>query len=179
MTTFDILLLLSICAFILLAFLWTGYNAFIKKLNQVNEDFSDIDIQLKRRADLIGQLVEVVKGYSKHEKKTLENIARLRSSIASSASMKEVTNAEQTYVDSLHTILAIVENYPKLKADQSYKDLMDNLKETEDNIAKYREEYNQSVKKYNSTIQTFPNTLTALVFNFKTAEYFKFLESNQ
>lgn len=145
--------------------------------NQVAEDFSDIDIQLNRRADLIDQLVQTVKGYSKHERAVFKEIAEARSSLKQSQTIQEKEKADQLYTSAKGSLIAVVENYPKLKADESYRELMDNMKDTEDRIAEYRETYNQSVKKYNNAIQVFPNIFAALILRFKPAQFFEFNNS--
>jgi LemA protein len=174
MSLFDGLFIASSILFILFVFTWLNFNSFIKKLNQVREDFSDIDIQLKRRADLIDQLVGVVKGYAKHEKDIFVKVAKVRSNLNQSKTIKDFEKADNSYSSVLKNILFVVESYPQLKADQSFKQLMDNFKETEDRIALHREIYNQTVKKYNSSIQTFPNFILAEIFNFQLADFFEY-----
>ncbi len=147
---------------------------FVTMQNQVAEDFSDIDIQLNRRADLIDQLVQTVKGYAKHERSVFEDIAKARSSLNQSQTIKEKEAADKMYSSVKGSLIAVVEDYPKLKANESYKELMDNMKDTEDKIAAYRETYNRSVKRYNNAIQVFPNIVASATLQFRPADFFEF-----
>lgn len=162
----------------ILLFLWSTYNSFITKRLQVEEDFSDIDVQLKRRATLIEQLVTVVKEYAKHEKETFENVTKARSALDHSTTLPQVLAAENMFTQALRSLFAVAENYPNLKANQNYKQLMHDLKETEDRIAHYRETYNNSVKHYNSSLQVFPNLLSASIFRFEPKEFFQLAAVN-
>jgi len=175
MTLFDYLGLQTLCLFVFLLFLWTRYNLFIKKRTQVEEDFADIDIQLQRRYDLIGELVEIVKGYAKHEEKVFLEVSKLRSTIKTEHSVSDLSKLEQKASPLIGSLLAIAENYPTLKASESYRLLMKNMKDTEDTIAHFRKEYNTSVKKYNSSLQTFPNSIVKTLFGFNYAEFFSFV----
>lgn len=159
--------------FVLLIFLWGTYNSFIRSRNQVKTDFADIDVQLKRRASLIENLVEVVKGYAKHEKSTFEGVTEARAALGRSKSAGELAQVENMLTRSLGTIFAISENYPQLKASDNFKQLSQDLKDTEDAIAQYRETYNQTVLDYNTKIQTFPNLLVAGLFAFPEEELFE------
>lgn len=174
MTLFDYLCWLSIILSALFIYLWMTYNGLVRKLNQVQEDFSDIDIQLKRRADLINNLVEVVKNYAKHEKAVFTTVAKYRSQILTQDTMSDMENANHALSNISNILLALAERYPELKADKSYQDLMNNMKDTEDSIAIYREEYNKSVKNYNNTLFMFPGILTAKLFNFTQANFFEY-----
>lgn len=173
MTFFDISLIVFIFTFFFFVFLWINFNSFIVKKNQVKEDFSDIDIQLKRKMNLIEQLINIVKAYAKHEKEVFENVARVRSYLDKSTTITDIEKAENLLNASMRSIFAIVENYPDLKANESYQNLMLNLKETEDRIAFYREEYNKSVKKYNNAIQVFPSHVAAKIFGFNEENFFQ------
>ena len=177
MTLFDFLGILSLFLFVLFVFLSSRYNGFIKLKNQVEEDFADIDIQLQRRSDLIGQLIEVVKGYAKHEKTVFKEVTELRSKMSTEQSVSQLAQFEKQTVPLVGTISALAENYPDLKANKSYQLLMENMKQTENSIAEFRKEYNTSVKKFNSSLQTFPNSVAKNVFGFTYAEFFSFNES--
>jgi len=174
MTLFDISGYVTLILFFVFVLLWTSYNSFVKSRTQVEEDFADIDVQLKRRSDLISQLVEVVKGYAKHEEKVFEQVTQLRTQNINSQSVAEIAKRENQTTSLIGSLFAIAENYPVLKADKSYQSLMDNMKETENRIAFFRGEYNISVKKYNSKLQTFPNSIINSLFGFKIAEFFSF-----
>lgn len=157
----------------LLLYLWVAYNGFIKARNEVKTDFADIDVQLKRRAGLIENLVEVVREYAKHEESTFEGVAKARSLVSQPHSPAAAAQADNMLTSTLKTIFAVSEAYPELKASDNFKRLQDDLKETEDKIAHYREEYNQTVLRYNTKIQTFPNLLVAGLFGFKEEELFQ------
>lgn len=158
---------------LVLIYLWTTYNSFIVSRNKVKTDFADIDVQLKRRASLIENLVEVVKGYATHEKSTFEEVAQARAALGQSKSAGELAQVERMLTKSLGSIFAISENYPQLKASDNFKQLSQDIKDTEDSIAHYRETYNQTVLDYNTHIQTFPNLLIAGLFGFKEEELFQ------
>ncbi|MDP3726707.1 MAG: LemA family protein [bacterium] len=170
---FLILGSLSFILFILLIYLWSTYNSFIVRKNQAKTDLSDIKVQVKRRADLIERLAILVRDYATHEKGTFEEVARARSALDTSKTVKDTARAENMLTETLRSLFAVVENYPKLAANQNYLSLRDDLKETENLIAQYREEYNKSVQDYNNSIQTFPNLWTAFLFNFKEEEFFQ------
>jgi LemA protein len=170
---FIVLVASGIVLFILILFFWTTFNDFVIKRNQVRTDFSDILIQVKRKADLIEKLVSLTKEYATHEKGTFEDVAKARSALDTSKSVKDTAQAENMFTQTLRSLFMVVESNPKLQANENYLALRDDLKTTEDNIAKYREEYNLSVQEYNNTIQTFPNLLSAGVFRFQDEELFE------
>lgn len=172
----NITLLLWIIAGVIaliLLFLWTRYNAFIAGRNRVKTDFADIDVQLRRRASLIDNLVTVVREYAKHEKTTFSDVARARSALESPHSPKDSAKADNMLTETLKSLFAVSEDYPDLIASKNYQDLRSDIKETEDLIAKYREEYNQTVLDFNTTVQTFPNLLVASLFGFAEEELFE------
>lgn len=158
-----------------LLFLWHAYNSFIRQRNQVKNSFADVDVQLKRRASLIENLVALVREYAKHENKTFEEVAKARSAVQSPYGPKDVNKIENMLTHSLKSLLAVAEAYPKLQASDNYQRLQDQLKETEDIIAAHREDYNHSVLKFNTMIQTFPNLLVAGLFGFSEEELFSAL----
>ncbi len=158
---------------IIALFLWSAFNLMVKKRNQVKTDFSDIDIQLKRKAALVDNLVDLVKQYAQHEKTTFEEVAKARSAVNQSQTPLESAQAENMLTQTLRSLFAVVERYPKLQASDNYKNLRQDLLNLENLIAKYREEYNLSVQKYNNLIQTFPNLLVAKLFKFEEAQLFQ------
>lgn len=168
-TTLKVALGLLLSVFI---YIWAAYNAFIRDINQVKNDFSDILIELKRRASLIDQLAVMVKEYSKHEKTTFENVTKARSSIQDSKTIQQTAQAENMITDALKSLFAVVENYPKLQASENYKSLMQSLEDTENRIAKYREEYNRTVRRYNNRVLTFPSLLVARLFGFEEEAFY-------
>ncbi len=168
----PILLILLGLLFSVFVYLWATYNAFIVARNKVKTDFADVDVQLKRRASLIANLVEVVRGYAKHERKTFENVAQARSVLDRPHSPKESEKISNMLTDTLKTLFAVSEGYPELQASKNYQKLQDDLRTTEDSITQYRETYNQSVLDYNTGIQIFPNLLVAGLFGFQEEEFF-------
>lgn len=173
MTSFTVLVILSAILLILFLYAWGLYNSFVKSRLQVQTDYSDIDIQIKRRASLIQNLADMVKGYAKHEKGTFEEVAKARSAVDNSKTAKESAKADNMLGETLRSLFAVVEAYPKLQASQNFQSLQNELKETEDLIARYREEYNRSVKDYNTKISVFPNFLFASIFQFQPAQLFQ------
>ncbi len=170
---FTILGILSAVLLFAFMYLWATYNSFIVRRNQVKTDFSDVEVQIKRRASLIEQLAQMVKEYAAHEKSTFENVAKARGALDTSKSVGDTARAENMLTQTLRSLFMVVENYPKLQANQNYLSLRNDLKETEDSIARYREEYNQTVQDYNNAIQTFPNLLVAALFKFYEEDLFR------
>jgi LemA protein len=152
------------------------YNSFIRRRNQVDEAWSDIEVQLKRRYDLIPNLIEVVKGYMTHERTTLEKVTEARVAAMSAKTIKEQAKSEGLLTEALKTLFAVAENYPDLKASQNFLQLQDELSDTENKIQAARRFYNANVRDYNTAIQSFPNNLIAQVFGFKPREFFELEE---
>ncbi|MGC9031304.1 MAG: LemA family protein [Minisyncoccia bacterium] len=167
-------LLILLVVIILIILLWPifTFNSLIKLRNQCREALSDINIQLKRRYDLIPNLVETVKGYAFHEKDLFEKVTQARSAAMSAQTLKEKAQAENVLSDTLKTLFAVVENYPELKANQNFLELQRELIDTEDKIQAARRFYNGNVRDYNTKIQTFPSTIIASIFSFKEMEFF-------
>lgn len=173
MTLFAILGTVAGIILFTLLYVWSTYNAFITKRNQVKTDYADIDVQVKRRASLIENLANLVKEYAKHEKETFENVAKARSALDTSKNAAEAAKAENMFSQTLRSLFSVVEAYPKLQASENFQQLREDLKETENLIARYREEYNLTVQEYNNLIQTFPNLLAAALFQFRSEELFQ------
>jgi len=148
------------------------FNGFVSKRNRVQDASAQIDVQLKRRYDLIPNLVETVKGYMKYEKAVLTKVTQLRSSIVT-GTMQDKAQANNQISTALKTIFAVAENYPDLKASQNFKQLQDELTDTEDKISFVRTSYNDYVLDYNNALQTFPGNIFASKFNFQKADFFK------
>lgn len=148
------------------------YNTLISARFRVKEAFSHIDVQLKRRADLIPNLVETVKGYAKHEKGVLENVTEMRSKLLSAKGAEEKAKANNMLSDTLKSLFAVAENYPQLRASENFKELQEELSDTENKIAYARQFYNSNVLNYNTKLEIFPNVLFARMLNFKPAEFF-------
>lgn len=163
-----------IIVIIVLILLWAiaTYNSLVDFRNRVKDAWSQIDVQLKRRFDLIPNLVECVKGYMTHESEVLEKVTVLRSSWANANGIEEKANLDNQLSGVLKTIMAISENYPDLKANQNFADLQNNLKETENKISFSRQFYNDTVTMYNTKIEVFPDNIVASMFNFKAEPLF-------
>ena len=150
------------------------YNRFVRQRNLIEESWRQIDVELRRRYDLIPNLVETVKGYAAHERQTLEAVIQARAAaIAPSGSLAEQSRDEGMLTQALRGLLAVAENYPNLKADQQFLQLQGQLTETEDRIAAGRRFYNSNVRAYNTRVETFPSSIVAGTFNFTKAEYFE------
>lgn len=173
MTLFQTLLLTSIILIFLLLYLLGTFNKLIKLRNRVKTDFSDIDIQLRRRASLIQNLVDMVREYTKHESKTFKEVAAARSALDNSRTAQDTAKASNMLTESLRSLLMVTEDYPELKASEGYQQLRTDLLQTENSIADYREEYNKTVENYNNSIQTFPSLLVAGLFGFENADLFQ------
>lgn len=153
------------------------YNSLVKLKNGVNNAWSQINVQLERRADLVSNLVETVKGYSTHEKSTLKGVIDARSKLSNAETIKENEKANNILTDSLKSLFAVAESYPELEADESFEDLLKQLSETEDKIAYFRQLYNDIVWTYNNKCQMFPSNLIANFFGFEEARYFEIDEA--
>lgn len=155
------------------------YNSLIKLRNGVDNAWSQINVQLERRADLVSNLVETVKGYSKHEKSTLKDVTQARSNLSNAETVKENEKANNQLTESLKSLFAVAEAYPDLKADESFERLLKQLSDTEDQIAYYRQLYNDIVWQYNNKCQMFPSNILANFFGFKNERYFEVAESEK
>ena len=154
-------------------FVAATYNGFVKLRVQVDEAWSDITVQLKRRIDLIPNLVETVKGYAKHEKGVFEAVTEARASMMSAKGVKETAAAENQLEGALKSIFAVAEAYPDLKASQNFVELQQELVDTEDKIQASRRFYNGGVRSLNTKIQSFPDNIIAAIFKFKERVFFE------
>ena len=166
-------MILGIGAVVIIAILILIYNSLIRLRNQVDNSWAQIDVQLKRRSNLIPNLVETVKGYMKHEKSTLENVTKARTSMMNATGVKESADASNMLSDALKSLFAVSENYPDLKASQNFIQLQEEISGTENKIAYARQHYNDMVMLFNTKIQTIPNNIIAGTFNFKEKELFE------
>lgn len=166
---FGVVLLLVI---IVVMWFFSLYNALVRGRNGAKAAWAQIDVQLKRRFDLIPNLLEVVKGYVKHEKELFESITRARAGLTSS-NPAEAAAADAQVSSGLRQLWAVSENYPDLKANESFNKLHDQLTETEDGIAYARQGYNEAVRRYNDRTQMAPSNIVAGIFQFKPEEFFK------
>ena len=149
------------------------YNSLVQARVKVDNAWSQIDVQLQRRFDLIPNFVETVKGYMTHEKETFEKIAELRTSWANAGSVSEKATLDGELSTALKTIMAVSESYPELKANQNFADLSEELRNTENKISFSRQFYNDTVTMYNTKLQVFPSNIIAGMFNFKSRDLFK------
>lgn len=149
------------------------YNSLVQSKIKVDNAWSQIDVQLQRRFDLIPNFVETVKGYMTHEKETFTKIAELRTSWANTQTVSEKANLDNQLSSTLKTIMAVSENYPELKANQNFADLSEELRNTENKISFSRQFYNDTVTMYNTKLQVFPSNIIASMFNFKSRDLFK------
>jgi len=154
-------------------YLWATYNSLVTLNVRVDEAWSDITVQLKRRADLIPNLIETVKGYAAHEKSTFEAVVAARNSAIQAQGPEQQAQAENVLTGALKNLFALAEAYPDLKANTSFLSLQEELTSTEDRIAYARQFYNDSVVKYNTKIQSIPSNVIAGMFSFTPREYFK------
>lgn len=169
-------LILGIVAVIILWLIFV-FNGLIRKENRVKEAWADIEVQLKRRYDLIPNLVEIVKGYASHEKETFERVISARSEAMGITNPKAKLEAENALSQTLKSLFALAENYPDLKANQNFLELQRELTDTEDKIQAARRFYNANVRDYNIAIQSFPNNLIASAFGFRQKELFEIEEA--
>jgi len=172
----DISIVLIVIVVILVLFLVTTYNRLVTLRQRVKEAWSDIDIQLKRRHDLIPNLIETVKGYAAHERGTFEAVTNARAqavAAGASGSPQQMAQAENVLTGALRSLFAVAENYPQLQAVQEFKDLSENLTATEDKIAFARRFYNGNLRDYKTELQTFPTNILAGTFGFKPEQYFE------
>ena len=149
-----VIFVVILVAFFLLIY-WGFYNKIIRMENRIDNSWAQIDVQLRRRAELIPNLMETVKGYMKHEKEVLENVTKARSALVKAKTPQENINADNMLTGALKTLFAVAENYPDLKANQNFLNLQDELTNTENKIAYSRQHFNDSVLAYNNTIETF------------------------
>jgi LemA protein len=149
------------------------YNGLVRGRIRVREAWSGIDIQLKRRASLIPNLVETVRGYAGHERETLENVTRARAMLDNAGTAPQAAQANNMLTQALRSLFAVSEAYPDLKANQNFLQLQSELTDTEEKISYARQFYNRNVLSYNSSVQTFPTVILAGMFGFKTEEFFE------
>jgi LemA protein len=155
------------------------FNSLIRKRNRVKNAWSDIEVQLKRRYDLVPNLVEVVKGYKEYEASVLENVVKARTNAINQSSLSEKAKAENVLSEALKSLFAVAENYPQLKASGNFQELQNQLSALENDIQSARRYYNAAVRELNNAVQVFPSNIVAKIFCFKQAEFFGVEESEQ
>jgi LemA protein len=156
-----------------------SYNGLITRRNRVNEAYSQIDVQLKRRSSLIPNLVETVQGYAKHEKQVFEDVSAARSALMGAKGPKDQAKANDQLSGALKSLFAVAEAYPNLKASDNFKELQEELSDTETKVAASRQFYNTNVLDYNTSIQQFPGSIFASTFHFTPFEFFQASEDEK
>jgi LemA protein len=167
------LIIVAIIVALLIVFVIGIYNRLIRLRNQVDNAWSQIDVQLKRRHDLIPNLVETTKGYMKHERETFETITKARSQAMQAKTVSEANKAEGALGEALSKFMLVVENYPDLKANQNFLAVQEELTSTENKISFARQNYNDQVLFFNNKIQMFPSNMIANMFNFTQRDFFE------
>jgi LemA protein len=163
---------------VIVAWLVLGYNSFVRLINQTKEAWADIDVQLKRRYDLIPNLIETVKGYATHESSVFEKVTEARANALSAQGPAEKGKAENMLTDSLKSVFAVAEAYPALRAVESFTSLQTELADTENKIQAARRFYNGNVRDLNIKVETFPSNLIAKTFKFTKREFFQLEEGS-
>ena len=176
MEQYIIIGIIVILLVMIIGFVISTYNKLVKLKNSVRDQWSQIDIQLKRRFDLVPNLVETVKGYAKHEEETLKSVIEARNAYQSSNTHESSLAADAELTKSISKLFALAESYPDLKANQNFIGLQNELSETEEKISYARQFYSDSVLKYNNAVQMFPTNIIAGIFNFKEEKFFEATE---
>ncbi len=166
-------IILLIVAVVIIFWLLATYNSLVTLRNRVREAWSQIDVQLKRRSSLIPNLVESVKGYAKHEKEVFENVTKARSELMSAKNPHEAAAADNMLTGALKSLFAIAEAYPNLRASENFKQLQDEISDTETKVAASRQFYNTNVLDLNNSLEQVPSMWVGSVFGFKKEEFFK------
>ncbi len=165
-------IIIAVVAVVVIALI-AMYNGLVRSNVRVDEAWSDITVQLKRRADLIPNLINTVKGYAKHEKSVFEEVTKARSAVVNAKGVQETADAENMLTGALKSLFAVAEAYPDLKANENFKHLQEELVDTEDKIQAARRFYNGSVRDLNTKTKTFPTNAFAGAFGFKSREFFE------
>lgn len=175
----DISIILIGIIAVILIYVWVVYNSLVTAKLRIKEAWAQIDVQLKRRTDLIPNLIETVKGYAKHEKELLENVTKARSDLMHANTAQQKAEANNFLTDTLKSLFAVAEAYPDLKASQNFMALQQELTDTENKIAYSRQFLNSNVLDYNTKLGVFPSSLVAKMFNFKEADFFETSEEEK
>ncbi|MDD5178282.1 MAG: LemA family protein [Candidatus Nanoarchaeia archaeon] len=176
MNTLTIILIIVVVIVLAVVLL---YNSLIRLRNQVDNSWAQIDVQLKRRNDLIPNLIETVKGYAKHEKELFENITKARSALVAADTLDKKAKASNQITETLKSLFAVAENYPKLRANENFLQLQEELTGTENKIAYSRQNYNDLVMSFNTKMQNFPNNVLVKMFSFKAKDLFQATEKEK
>lgn len=173
------LIIVGAIVLLIIGFIVTNYNVLVVLRNKVRNQFSQIDVQLKKRADLIPNLVETVKGYAKHEKGTLEDVVKARNTYLAANTVEEKDNANKEMTSALNKLFALAESYPDLKANENFLDLQAQLKDVEEKISYARQFYNDSVLSYNNKVEMVPSNIVAGLFHFEKEKFFEASEEDR
>ena len=171
----GILIVVAIIVILVLLLVWviTTYNSLITLRNRVKDQWAQIDVQLKRRFDLIPNLVETIKGYAKHEKETLESVIKARNTYTTAVTPEEQMKADGELTRAISKLFALTESYPELKANTNFQQLQQELTETEEKIASARQFYNDTVLQYNNKVEMVPSNIVASLFKFNKEAFFE------
>ncbi|OGH16722.1 MAG: hypothetical protein A3C30_00045 [Candidatus Levybacteria bacterium RIFCSPHIGHO2_02_FULL_40_18] len=175
----NLTLVIGIIVLLVIIYLWFTYNSLVVLRERIKEALSQIDVQLKRRADLIPNLIETVKGYAKHEKEVFEKVTQARANMLKAQTPQQKAEADNMMEKALKSIFAVAEAYPDLKASENFLNLQEELTDTENKISYSRQFYNSNVLAFNSSIKTFPTILIANQLGFKPAEFFETEEESK
>ena len=176
----TIIIIIVVGVLLILVFYAIGvYNNLINARNKAKDQFSQIDVQLKRRSDMIPNLVETVKGYAKHEENTFKEVIEARNKMNTAGNINEELEASNAITGALNKLFALSEAYPELKSNENFLSLQKDLKETEDKLSYARQFYNDSVLMYNNTREKFPSNIVANIFGFKEINFFKASEKEK
>jgi LemA protein len=173
------LVVVGIAVALLLLYGAVAFNALVRMRNECDQAFADIDVELKRRHDLIPNLIETVKGYAGHERQVLENVTEARSRAVSASGPEAQARADSALGGALRQLFAVAENYPELKADRNFRELQGELADTEDRIESARQFYNASVREMNVSVESFPSSVIARLTNMPRREFFELAEPTQ
>jgi LemA protein len=168
-----ILIIIAVIILLIIVYFIYAYNGLISARNLVKNSWAQIEVQLKRRTDLIPNLIETVKGYASHEKTVFEEVTQARTQLMNANTVEDTEKANNQLNGALKSLFAVAENYPELKANSNFQQLQDELTETEDKIAYSRQFYNDTVLMYNNKCQMFPSNLIANMFNFQEEKFFQ------
>lgn len=169
----------GIVIFVIALYVIVTYNGLVGLRNKVNDQWSQIDVELKRRFDLIPNLVNTVKGYAKHESETLENVVKARNTYLTANTKEQAMNADSELTNAITKLFALAESYPDLKANENFISLQKELGETENKISYARKFYNDTALGLNNKIEMFPSNIVAKLFKFEKAEFFKAQEAER
>ena len=172
-------IIVGIVVFLIILYVISTYNTLIKLRNRVKDQWAQIEVQLKRRFDLIPNIVETVKGYAKHESDTLKGVIEARNKMNTAGNINEELEASNAITGALNKLFALSEAYPELKSNENFLSLQKDLKETEDKLSYARQFYNDSVLMYNNTREKFPSNIVANIFGFKEINFFKASEKEK